>query len=1394
MVKMDECVWVKNKSSWVDPISLAFNVPRLLIGFILTIEKPQKRTVKIKELRNEVCVNGAAVALPIEAVETVNARFTNTLYGYFIGDRLSFPLVENYVKNTWAKYGLKRIQLHKEFFLFQFNTREGMESVLENGPWLVRRVPLIFNEWTPNTILKKDEIKRVPIWVKMHHVPIGRSAYARVLIEIVADVELVKSLVVAIPFANKGHTFATIDIEYEWTPPRCATCCIFDHVSEKCPKLPKKVPATKADDEGFIEVKKEEASKQKVSNDVSKVSTDSNPLKNLNEISKVTTKNSFSALSEEDYAWDDTTRVTSGSELHIVNDNDSEDVDEYITMEEGTNSNIRGMNLSPKQTEVRQVIYENKLSAYAILESHVADRNLQRLCKHVFSHWNWVSNAMSCSKGTRIIVGWNQHDVDVNVIHQDSQVIHTRVWIKTDKKEFFCSFVYAHNHYTKRRPLWNGLCLHKNYINNRPWCLLGDFNPSLYVDDTSIGASTLDITMRGFKECVDTMEVMDVQRTGLQFTWNQKPKGKDGILRKLDRVLANIKFHDYFLGAHAVFKPYRISDHSPSVLSIPSLVKVKPKPFNLFNVVLHDERFKEVVRKGCGNLHANVVRLHEELDKVQTDLDGDPSNLSIREKEAAMVVAFNEALIVEEKFLKQKAKITWLKEGDSNTAYFHKAVKSRVSRSTIDVVTDANGAVFQNNDVAKAFINHYEVFLGQPGNTSEFHTDNLFPTRLNENEALNMMFSMGGDKSPGPDGFTAAFFKDTWDIIGADVTHAVCEFFTNGRLLKELNCKTHTKNTINLKFSFTKGRYINHTIIALIPKMNAPARVNDYRPISCCNVLFKCISKFIANRLKDSLKRLVSPNEPAFVPGHCISDNILLTEEIMHNYHLDRGVPRCAFKVDIQKAYDTVDWEFLRVVLIGFGLHERMIAWIIECVTTTSFSISINGSLHGYFKGKRGLRQCDPLSPYLFTLIMEQRLLKEALDEFKDASGLNPSMPKSKAYFCKVINYTKLAILNVLPFEEERLPVKYLGVPLVSSRLIFRDCKELIEKVHNRVNDWKNKSLSIAGRLQLIQSVLGSLHVYWASVFMIPTRVLLDIKQIMRGFLWCQGSMSRGKAKFTWEVVCLPKQEGGLGVRRLDHFNRALSLKESLWVKWIHVYKLNNRSFWDIPYRCTMSWSWRKLLLLRPLIWEFIWTCIGDGNSASMWFDKWCAASPLYNTISSRYIARAGFTHASKVCDCIQDGLWKWPNDWLVKYPILNSIPVPIISHDKPDYLEWRNIDGIGKQFSVHNVWESICPRDNLVPWYDLVWFHACIPRHAFNMWLIFKQRLRTQDCLRIWEVVDGLAVGVLVLLASITSGLMPIAKRKSSKSCIGKLVLAAAAYFVWQELHNSDSNVNEAS
>ncbi|GKD64738.1 hypothetical protein Tco_1306846, partial [Tanacetum coccineum] len=220
--------------------------------------------------------------------------------------------------------------------------------------------------------------------------------------------------------------------------------------------------------------------------------------------------------------------------------------------------------------------------------------------------------------------------------------------------------------------------------------------------------------------------------------------------------------------SHAIFKPYRISDHAPSVLCIPTVTKPKPKPFKFYNLITKNDNFKRVVTDGWstqingfhmyrvtkklkllnkplrkllyekGNLHNNVNQLRNDLDQVQIRLDADLFDVSIREEEATVLAAFNEACLIEEKFLKQKAKIDWIREGDSNSAYFHKAVKSRISRSRIDVLTRDDGMVYENDKVAEAFVHHYEMFLGQPGDTTYFCANDLFRCRLEENEALDM--------------------------------------------------------------------------------------------------------------------------------------------------------------------------------------------------------------------------------------------------------------------------------------------------------------------------------------------------------------------------------------------------------------------------------------------------------------------------------------------------------------------------------------------------------------------------------------------------------------------------------------------------------------------------------
>ncbi|GJZ16451.1 hypothetical protein Tco_0552128 [Tanacetum coccineum] len=745
-------------------------------------------------MANEEVVVGANVAIPLAAVEDVSKRF--------------------------IKYIVMRYVRGKRLAGSVFATREGMERVLECGPWLICLVPIILNVWTPNTWLKKDTITNAPICVKIHEVPIvayseGRASYARILIEVSSLVELKDSLVVAIPFPDgSGHSLEKVEVEYEWQPPRCGTCLIFDHKDDKCPKRvteavgSKEVPAHEADEEGFIQVTRKNGkgkqngkarqiagiklSKPKpniiyrvvkdlnigegTSNDKPETSTKStnasNPVQNkvnsnwVEQVDLLSIRNSFETLMDNDKVLDENLDMDVSTPFNTdpLND-DEEEVEEFYAEPDPrtlkTKVNDKGASTPVDMDD--NVMLENNLCLCAILESHVANSNLQSLCSKVFKQWSWTSNGLACTKGSRIILGWNPDIVKVSVITFDDQVLHTCVYFKDDKKELFCSFVYAHNNYIKRRSLWQNLSVHNAYISDRPWCVLGDFNVSLSADEKSKGTSYIDAGMRDFQECVNDIEMSDINSSGLKYTWTQKPEG---------------------------MMPYRILDHSPDVLKVPMSSNRKHQPFKFYNVLTHHSRFREIVATGWNvstitALDYKSSSVTAELDEAQKALDLDPNNLELREDAVACLLAFNDAF-----------------------------VKGQASRNRIDCVTTSEGVCLDGDQVPLIFIDHYTSFLGQPGITTDLDTNGLFSNKLSDEEALHMirdisnqevrdtMFSIGDNKAPGPDGYSSAFFKESWEIVRTDITKAVKEVFINSALLKELN----------------------HTTIALIPKcnMNAP--------------------------------------------------------------------------------------------------------------------------------------------------------------------------------------------------------------------------------------------------------------------------------------------------------------------------------------------------------------------------------------------------------------------------------------------------------------------------------------------------------------------------------------------------------------------------------------------
>ncbi|GJT49854.1 retrovirus-related pol polyprotein from transposon TNT 1-94 [Tanacetum coccineum] len=194
---------------------------------------------------------------------------------------------------------------------------------------------------------------------------------------------------------------------------------------------------------------------------------------------------------------------------------------------------------------------------------------------------------------------------------------------------------------------------------------------------------------------------------------------------------------------------------------------------------------------------------------------------------------------------------------------------------------------------------------------------------------------------------------------------------------------------------------------------------------------------------------------------------------------------------------------------------------------------------------------------------------------------------------------------------------------------------------------------------------------------------------------------------------------------------------------------------------------------------------VGDGSNTSIWYDRWCSNYPLAASISTRDMFRTSLNPSSKLRDIIFNGAFSWPPVLSDKYSFLQSI-IMLNVLDRRDLLEWRNELRLVKPFSVSMVWSCIRPRGDKVSWFDVVWFSYCIPRHAVNLWLIMKQRLKTQDKLSSWDVSGSLMTSwmnsVGPIFTQIVSAIMPFAKRKSSRSVIAKLVLAACAYFVWQE------------
>ncbi|KAJ9561650.1 hypothetical protein OSB04_006810 [Centaurea solstitialis] len=1122
----------------------------------------------------------SCIRIPKELATEVMKTHSATVFGYFLGPRLHFSVVERYVKAAWGKFGFSDLMMNNNgIYFFKFNDIGGSTQVVESGPLMIRGVPLFVEHWDPVKGLTKPVRTSCPLWVKLHNVPLvafnkegisriasalgvpkqmdactasmcdkawGRPGFAKVLIDTWAVGELKRELQVLIPdLTGSQEARVTIRVEYLWEPSQCSHCLVFGHKASTCAKAliaQKSKGKTKTvDDQGFTLVQRKEWRPKAAEGSTSGTKGDNGQLKEVSQPVHVSPTVEKNTVIPPVRAVEPSPIQAVEDAIQSVEDNQVEVTQQPQQLEEATavgvpapSSGNQGDNTvrhftAPLDVPLRTIL--KNTNRFSLLEedgrtqvkgkeqiksSGTSVMNAPKkpmVCKSTFGRWSWVSNQSACAYGTRIILAWDPSIFDVMVIDMHAQCVHGQVKVRGTDVVFLFTVVYGANRSVERQLLWSELRKFHAIMGNKPWVISGDFNALLFPHDALGGVSVRNSDMVDFFECVDDIEVFDLRYTGIQHTWCQKPKDESGLRRKLDRVMGNIAFTSAFGNASVNFLPRGVSDHSPSLLAFKGGIRKRRWGFKFDNYLVNHNSFIPIV-SDVWRQRVDVNKLKEELDIVQLAADLDPFSVALREDVEILRIAYQKAKLDEEEAIRQRAKVKWLSEGDSNTKFFHMVVKEKRHAQQIHAIRKVDGTFVYDDDVPIAFVENLKMLLGTRDETLVPEMPpHLFVNTLSLQDALfmirpiedvdirNAMFSIGNEKAPGSDGYSARFFKAAWSVVGEDVSTAIHNFFYRSTLDKELN----------------------HTLLCLLPKTPNSSSVTDFRPISCCNVLYKCISKILVNRIKPYLDGLVSRSQSAFIPGRRIVDNILMAHELVVGYHLHAGPPRCAFKIDIRKAYDMIDWQFLLTMLTGLGFHPALIRWIKEMVSTTSYSISLNGETHGFFKGARGIRQGDPLSPYLFTVVMEgfTMIFKECIREattfgyhpgcteleithlcFADDlfSGLMPSLEKSEVFFGNVSPDIQNAILESLAFKPGTFPIRYLGVPLSPISLKVSEFGGLITKVKARINNWKSKFLSFGGRKQLVISVLQSLQLYWMAVFLFPSTVIHELEALCRDF------------------------------------------------------------------------------------------------------------------------------------------------------------------------------------------------------------------------------------------------------------------------------------------------------
>ncbi|KAH0772311.1 hypothetical protein KY290_016292 [Solanum tuberosum] len=744
-------------------------------------------------------------------------------------------------------------------------------------------------------------------------------------------------------------------------------------------------------------------------------------------------------------------------------------------------------------------------------------------------------------------------DIDCVILEEDEQQITCDIGHNELQTHFNMTFVYAKCKDHLRRPLWDRM-IFRAAESNKPWCSVGDYNVITSIEEKLGGVP---YNMRKSLEFVAVIEacgLVDLGFNGQKYTWSNNRGIQQRIWKRLDRALVTDDWLEKMPQTTITHLPSVGSDHYPLLMEIIARKEDHIKYFKFLNCWADQPKFLDIV-KACwertveGN---SMWRFHQKLKRLSTTLsnwsrkefgdiftkvreyeervrsaeenliqDHSDTNRTTLHELNAEYIRF---LKIEDSILKQKTQLQWFKEGDCNTKYFHSLIRGRRRKLFIHKLIREDGEWMQGDDIiAEAACEHFqELFTGENNLINEGaleciprlvteEQNNSLTIMPNLEELKEVIFSMNPNSAAGPDGMNGHFFQKCWNIIKHDLLDVIHAFFCGQMIPK----------------------YFSHSCIVLLPKVNSPNKLNEFKPISLSNFTSKIISKIVSSRLSPILPNLVSLNQTGFVKGRSISENIMLAQEIIHHIKKPNIGSNVVIKLDMAKAYDRVSWSYICLVLRRMGFEEVFIDMVWRIMANNWYSIIVNGKRHGFFHSTRGLKQGDPLSPALFILgaevlsrslnrlhsnpdyfgfLMETRgpqvnhlsfaddiilftsgrqktlkLIMRTLKNYEETSGQLINSDKSHfMVHTSAFNSTKDRIKRITGFKLREGTLTYLGCPLFVGRPRIVYFSDLINKVLCRITGWQTRLLSYGGRAILVKHVLQSLPIHLLSAVTPP--------------------------------------------------------------------------------------------------------------------------------------------------------------------------------------------------------------------------------------------------------------------------------------------------------------------